>query len=88
MASAAGVLLRGGRTVGPSAPGHGTARGYTVEQASTPGIELGIALQLTNILRDVGEDARRGRLYLPLDAVAARFDQRIPTASWTSGTKL
>ena len=41
-------------------PVMGTARGYTVEQASTPGIELGIALQLTNILRDVGEDARRG----------------------------
>ena len=28
---------------------------------------LGIALQLTNFLRDVGEDRRRGRLYLPLD---------------------
>jgi phytoene synthase len=28
---------------------------------------LGIALQLTNFLRDVGEDQRRGRLYLPLD---------------------
>ncbi len=28
---------------------------------------LGLALQLTNIVRDVGEDARRGRLYLPLD---------------------
>lgn len=28
---------------------------------------LGIALQLTNFLRDVGEDKRRGRLYLPLD---------------------
>ncbi|MCW5830039.1 MAG: presqualene diphosphate synthase HpnD [Deltaproteobacteria bacterium] len=26
---------------------------------------LGVALQLTNILRDVGEDARRGRIYLP-----------------------
>ncbi|ACO67025.1 predicted protein [Micromonas commoda] len=51
-------------------PVMGTARGYTMEQASTPGIELGIALQLTNILRDVGEDARRGRLYLPLDAIA------------------
>lgn len=34
-------------------------------------LQLGIALQLTNILRDVGEDARRGRLYLPLDAIAA-----------------
>jgi phytoene synthase len=32
---------------------------------------LGIAMQLTNILRDVGEDAQRGRLYLPLDEVAA-----------------
>ena len=28
-------------------------------------IRLGIALQLTNILRDIGEDARRGRIYLP-----------------------
>ena len=28
-------------------------------------------MQLTNILRDVGEDARRGRLYLPLDELAA-----------------
>jgi phytoene synthase len=28
---------------------------------------LGVAMQLTNIARDVGEDARRGRLYLPLD---------------------
>jgi phytoene synthase len=28
-------------------------------------VKLGIALQLTNILRDVGEDARRGRVYLP-----------------------
>lgn len=30
-------------------------------------IRLGIALQLTNILRDIGEDARRGRIYLPLE---------------------
>ena len=28
---------------------------------------LGTAFQLTNIIRDVGEDARRGRVYLPLD---------------------
>lgn len=27
--------------------------------------ELGIALQLTNIIRDIGEDARRGRIYIP-----------------------
>jgi len=29
--------------------------------------DLGVAMQLTNIARDVGEDARNGRLYLPLD---------------------
>jgi phytoene synthase len=29
--------------------------------------DLGVAMQLTNIARDVGEDARRGRLYLPAD---------------------
>ncbi|GAB4182247.1 MAG: presqualene diphosphate synthase HpnD [Rhodocyclaceae bacterium] len=34
--------------------------------------ELGIAFQLTNIVRDVGEDARRGRIYLPADE-QARF---------------
>jgi phytoene synthase len=32
---------------------------------------LGIAMQLTNILRDVAEDAERGRLYLPLDEIDA-----------------
>ena len=31
--------------------------------------ELGLAFQLTNIIRDVGEDARRNRIYLPLDEV-------------------
>jgi phytoene synthase len=32
--------------------------------------ELGIAMQLTNILRDVAEDARMGRLYLPLEDIS------------------
>jgi 15-cis-phytoene synthase len=32
--------------------------------------DLGIAFQLTNIIRDVGEDARRGRIYLPADELA------------------
>jgi phytoene synthase len=36
-------------------------------------VALGIANQLTNILRDVGEDARRGRIYLPLEDLQ-RFD--------------
>lgn len=34
-------------------------------RAPPQALALGIALQLTNILRDVGEDARRGRIYLP-----------------------
>ncbi|MBU1396549.1 MAG: presqualene diphosphate synthase HpnD [Gammaproteobacteria bacterium] len=32
--------------------------------------ELGLAFQLTNIIRDVGEDARRGRIYLPQNELA------------------
>ncbi|MFA7270988.1 MAG: presqualene diphosphate synthase HpnD [Sterolibacterium sp.] len=35
--------------------------------------DLGLAFQLTNIIRDVGEDARRGRVYLPLDELK-RFE--------------
>jgi phytoene synthase len=35
--------------------------------------KLGLAMQLTNIIRDVGDDARRGRIYLPLDELQ-RFD--------------
>jgi 15-cis-phytoene synthase len=36
-------------------------------------IALGVGMQLTNILRDVGEDAARGRIYLPLEELA-RFN--------------
>ena len=35
--------------------------------------KLGLALQLTNIIRDVGDDARRGRIYLPVSELQ-RFD--------------
>jgi phytoene synthase len=35
--------------------------------------KLGLALQLTNIIRDVGEDALRGRIYLPMNELQ-RFD--------------
>jgi phytoene synthase len=38
---------------------------YTEEEAIAPAVALGIGLQLTNILRDVGEDLERGRIYLP-----------------------
>ena len=34
-------------------------------------VELGIAMQLTNILRDVGADLRAGRIYLPADELAS-----------------
>jgi phytoene synthase len=33
--------------------------------------DLGVAMQLTNVARDVGEDGRRGRLYLPIDWMEA-----------------
>lgn len=42
----------------------------TVESVYNAALALGIANQLTNILRDVGEDARRGRVYLPQDELA------------------
>jgi phytoene synthase len=49
----------------------GTARGVHREEAAPYAIALGEAFQLTNFLRDVGEDADRGRVYLPWDALAA-----------------
>ncbi|HLY25362.1 MAG TPA: squalene/phytoene synthase family protein [Aggregatilineales bacterium] len=48
----------------------GTAAGVEFEDAKPYALKLGSALQLTNILRDVGEDARRGRIYLPLEDLA------------------
>ncbi len=41
--------------------------GYTDTKAEEYAERVGIAFQLTNILRDVAEDAARGRVYLPLD---------------------
>jgi 15-cis-phytoene synthase len=41
--------------------------GYRDSRTLEYAADLGTALQLTNIIRDVGEDARRGRIYLPLD---------------------
>ncbi len=45
--------------------------GYTGNEAIPYAVRLGVALQLTNILRDVAEDWRNGRLYLPLEELAA-----------------
>lgn len=41
--------------------------GYTQPQTLDYAHDLGMAFQLTNIVRDVGEDARRNRIYIPLD---------------------
>jgi len=41
--------------------------GYTNPAAKVYAEKLGLAFQLTNILRDVSEDAARGRIYLPLE---------------------
>ena len=45
--------------------------GYTDARAEKLAEETGIAFQLTNILRDVSEDAARDRVYLPLEELAA-----------------
>ncbi|XP_009775572.1 phytoene synthase 2, chloroplastic isoform X2 [Nicotiana tabacum] len=65
----------------------------TTESVYNAALALGIANQLTNILRDVGEDARRGRVYLPQDelAQAGLFDDDIfagkVTDKWRSFMK-
>ncbi|MRD47350.1 presqualene diphosphate synthase HpnD [Caenimonas koreensis] len=47
--------------------------GQTQPQTTAYAHKLGLAFQLTNIIRDVGEDAMRGRIYLPLDEMQ-KFD--------------
>lgn len=54
-----------------------TIFGYTDRKTLKYAHDLGIAFQLTNIIRDVGEDARRGRIYLPVDELQ-RFN--VPAA--------
>lgn len=46
--------------------------GVRREDALARACDLGVAMQLTNIARDVGEDARASRLYLPLDWFSER----------------
>ncbi len=41
--------------------------GYTDNKTLKYAHNLGIALQLTNIIRDIGEDSKRGRIYIPKD---------------------
>ena len=44
--------------------------GYRDERTLAYAHTLGLAFQLTNIIRDVGEDSRKGRIYLPLSELA------------------
>ena len=60
VAGVVGCLIA--RTLGFSNP-------KTLEYAD----KMGLALQLTNIIRDVGEDARQGRIYLPIEEMQ-KFD--------------
>jgi phytoene synthase len=47
--------------------------GRTEEATVQYAHKLGLAMQLTNIIRDVGDDARRGRIYLPMSELQ-KFD--------------
>ncbi len=44
--------------------------GYTDPKAEQYAVDLGIGMQLVNIMRDIKEDAERGRIYLPQDELA------------------
>jgi phytoene synthase len=62
--------------------------GFTGSEAIPYAVKLGVALQLTNILRDVGEDWQNGRLYLPREELAEfglteeAIDRRVITEAW------
>jgi len=59
-------------------------------EAFSPARDLGIAFQLTNFLRDVGEDARRGRIYVPQDTLrrfGAAPDARSITPEWADAIR-
>ena len=72
--------------------------GYKDARAREYAVDLGIAMQLTNILRDIREDADRGRIYIPQDELE-RFgyseaeadrrgcQQRVPCADGVPGGK-
>ena len=57
--------------IGPDFKGRFALRVWDAEAATEGARALGIAFQLTNFLRDVGEDLDRGRIYLPRDELSA-----------------
>ena len=78
------VLLPGGvgGRAGVRAASGGSRPGRR-RPATDPAEAAGIAFQLTNILRDLGEDRARGRVYLPADELE-RFG--CPPEAWTTRT--
>ena len=44
---------------------------YTDPAAREHAVDIGLAMQLTNIMRDIKEDAQRGRIYIPLDEIVS-----------------
>lgn len=67
--------------------------GYSDERAFEAAKKLGIAFQLANFIRDVGEDLERGRIYLPLDELArfgvdrAALEKRVLTPAIVEALK-
>ncbi len=70
VAGTVGLMTQGVMGIDPA---YTTAPWSAAPNPSEAAIALGIANQLTNILRDVGEDRGRGRIYLPLEDLE-RFD--------------
>jgi 15-cis-phytoene synthase len=62
--------------------------GYASNEAVRYAIKLGVALQVTNILRDVGEDLSNGRIYLPQEELDAfglcdeQLQRRVVSRAW------
>ncbi len=61
----------------------GLRRGTSWKEVEGPAEAAGIAFQLTNILRDLGEDLARDRVYLPADELAAF---RCPPQAWSDSS--
>jgi phytoene synthase len=61
--------------------------GFKDDTAIPYAVKLGVALQLTNILRDVAEDWQNGRLYLPLEELAAFGLSEVDIAAQTNGQR-
>jgi 15-cis-phytoene synthase len=77
--SLADVQAYGARVAGTVGAMMALVMGTRSSTALARACELGVAMQLTNIARDVGEDARNGRLYLPRDWLR---EEGVDTGAW------